>query len=281
MKLLAPALIAAALLPFSATAQPESPLFDTHVHLWKGQESIDAYEAQLKETGQTVARFGGILMATAGQPDKTRAANDALIALARTNPRMLPVASVHPYDGAAAITELRRLAAAGVTVVKLHPHTQKFDVTDPRVLALCKEAGTLGIVVMLDNANIIAGDSENLFNLAVQAPKTKFLFTHMGAANFRFWGIIPLARTTSDFWPDNIWFDISATVTLYADSPVEEEFVWTMRKIGTDRIILASDYPQFSIAQNAAALDKLDLTAQEKAQIRHDNAAKLLTRTKD
>lgn len=259
-----------------APAIAAEPAIDPHVHLWKGQESIDAYEKQVAETGESVRRFGGVLMATAGDPDKTRAANDALLALARANPRMFPVASVHPYDGEAAIAELRRLAKAGVTVIKLHPHSQKFDVTDPRVLALCTEAGALGIVVMLDNANIIAGDSENLFNLAVQAPRTKFLFTHMGAGNFRFWGIIPLARTTSDFWPDNIWFDISATITLYADSPVEPEFVWTMRQIGTDRIILASDYPQFSFAQSGEALDKLDLTPAERRAIRHDNSAKLL-----
>jgi hypothetical protein len=260
-----------------AVAQPPAPIFDLHVHLWRGEQSIREYEAQLRETGQSVTRFGGLLMAEGpGRLDEMRAKNDELLALARTHPDLLPIPSVHPYDGEAAITELRRLAQAGVRAIKIHPHTQRFDVTDPRVLTLVQEAGTLGIVVMMDNANIIPGDSENLFNLAVRAPRTKFLLAHMGGLNFRFWNIIPLARTTSDFWPDNIWFDISAIAVLAADSPIEAELVWTMRNIGTDRLLLGSDYPQMSLAQAVQALDRLDLTPEERAQIRYTNAERLL-----
>lgn len=273
LRMLAPL---ALLLPHAAAAQ--QPVFDTHVHLWNGEKSIEAYEAQLKETGQTMTRFGGILMATAGQPDKTRKENDDLLALAKAHPELVPIPSVHPYDGQAAIDELRRLAGKGVTAIKLHPHTQQFDVTDARVLALCKEAGTLGVVIILDNANIIAGDSENLFNLAVKASKTTFIFTHMGAMNFRFWNTILLARTAGEFYSDNIHFDISATVTIVADSPLEEEFVWTMRNIGIDRIVLGSDYPQFSLAKTVEALDRLDLEPAERDKIRYDNARRLLLR---
>lgn len=273
LRMLAPL---ALLLPPTAAAQ--QPVFDTHVHLWNGEKSIEAYEAQLKETGQTMTRFGGILMATAGQPDKTRKENDDLLALAKAHPELVPIPSVHPYDGQAAIDELRRLAGRGVTPIKLHPHTQQFDVTDARVLALCKEAGTLGVVIIFDNANIIAGDSENLFNLAVKASKTTFIFTHMGAMNFRFWNTILLARTAGEFYSDNIHFDISATVTIVADSPLEEEFVWTMRNIGIDRIVLGSDYPQFSLAKTVEALDRLDLEPAERDKIRYDNARRLLLR---
>ena len=45
------------------------------------------------------------------------------------------------------------------------------------------------------------------------------------------------------FFADNIYFDISGTVTLVADSPIESEFVWTLRNVGTDRLLLGSDYP--------------------------------------
>ena len=61
-------------------------------------------------------------------------------------------------------------------------------------LELPRLAGELGLVVLMDNANILPGDSENLFNLAVKAPKTKFVFAHMGALNFRFWNILEIGR---------------------------------------------------------------------------------------
>jgi predicted TIM-barrel fold metal-dependent hydrolase len=256
-------------------AHAQDRVFDVHVHLWNGEKSVQDYLAQLAETKQKVTRFGGIWMANLGKLDETRRKNDELIALAAKDPRMIPIGSVHPYDGQAAFDELKRIADGGVVVIKLHPHTQKFDVADPRVAALCKRAGELGVVILMDNANIIPGDSENIFNLAVAAPKTKFVLTHMGAMNFRFWNIVPLARTAKDFWADNLWFEISGTVVLAADSPIEQEFIWTIRNVGVDRVVLGSDFPQLSLAQAVDALERLDLTREEKNKILYGNAEAL------
>lgn len=87
---------------------------------------------------------------------------------------------------------------------------------------------------------------------------------------------LPLVRTAKGLVGNNIYFDISATVTLMADSPLEEEFIWSMRNVGIDNIILGSDYPQFSLKQGADALERLDLTPEEKEKIRFGNAKKLL-----
>ena len=275
-------LIAAAmlLLPCQAAAA-EDDLFDVHVHLWKGAESLEAYKAQLEAADIEVAGFaamwfGGPNHAAEGKPAETRAANDRLIALAAKHPGMLPVATVHPYDGEAALAELQRVASLGVKVLKIHPHTQRFDAADPRVLALVRRAGELGIVVLMDNANIVPNDNVNLFNLALKAPGTKFIFAHMGALNFRFWNLLKLARTAENLFANNIYFDISATVILAADSPIEDEFVWTMRNVGVDYLLLGSDYPQLPLPQTLQALGKLGLSEGELAKIRYENARKLL-----
>jgi len=266
-------------LPRLSTAQ--EPAFDLHVHLHQGAQSIAEYEAQAASAKRQVTAFGGMWFggpnhALAGQPARARAQNDALLALAAKNPKLLPIATVHPYDGKAALDELTRVATLGVKVLKLHPHTQKFDVTDARVLALAQRAGALGVIVLLDNANILAGDSENLFNLAVNAPKTTFIFAHMGGLNFRFWNVLALIRTAQNFFADNVYFDISAVVTLAADSPIEAEFVWTLRNVGVDHVLLGSDYPQFTLAQTLDALDRLGLDENEKGKIRYANAHRLL-----
>ena len=280
MKIL-PFLTAALLLaPGAASAQQ---IFDSHVHLWDGEKSIGEYEAQVKSAGLTITGFGGMWFggpenqALAGNPDSIRAHNDALLALAKKHPTMVPIATVHPYDGAAALEELQRVAGLGVKLLKIHPHTQKFDPADPRVLALVRRAGDFGITVVMDNANIVpGGDSEKLFNLALAAPKTKFVFAHMGGLNFRFWNILKMARTAEGLFGNNIYFDISAMVTLAADAPIEEEFIWTMRNVGIDHILIGSDYPQFSLKQTLDALEKLDLTPAEKAKIRYENARNLM-----
>ena len=278
------ALRGAALLLFVSQATlAQEPVFDVHVHLREGEKSIAEYEAQVKAGKREVGGFGGMWFggyhqALQGDVEQTRTRNDALIALAAKHPKMLPIVTVHPYDGQAALDELKRVADRGVKVVKLHPHTQKFDVSDPRVLALVREAGALGVIVLMDNANIVPGDSERLFNLAVQAPKTTFVFAHIGGLNFRFWNVLALVHTAENFFMDNIYFDISATVLLAADSPIEEEFVWTLRNIGVDRVILGSDYPQISLSRTLDAFERLDLDESEKAKIRYANARKLFGR---
>lgn len=265
--------------PRSAAAR--DVVIDTHVHLHQGEASIHDYRAQLQAADRSVTAFGamwfgGPNQALVGQPEQIRANNDALIALAARHPDMIAVATVHPYDGAAAIAEVERVAARGVKLLKIHPHTQRFEATDPRVLALVRRAGEVGLVVLLDNANIVANDNANLFNLALQAPKTRFIFAHMGALNFRFWNMLALARTAENLFADNVYFDISATVLIAADSPIEDEFVWTIRNVGVDKVLLGSDFPQMSLPQTLDALAKLDMTDAERAKIRGGNARKLL-----
>jgi predicted TIM-barrel fold metal-dependent hydrolase len=258
----------------------QTPLFDSHVHLWNGEASLREYEAQLKTSGREVIGigamwFGGPNQALQGHPEQIRAANDGLLALAAKHPKVLPIATVHPYDGPAAIAELERVAGRGFKVLKLHPHTQKFDAADPRVLQLAQRAGELGVIVLFDNASIVPDDCEKLFNLALSAPKTTFIFAHLGGMNFRFWNILKAARTAKGLFADNIYFDIAATTAILDDSPIRDEFVWTIRNVGVDHVLLGSDYPQYSLEQNASALDHLKLEETEKAKIRFENAQRL------
>jgi uncharacterized protein len=261
-----------------ARAQP--PVFDLHVHLHHGERSLAEYDAQAAKDRRTVSGlgvmwFGGPNQALQGDVERMRAGNDQLIALTSKHPKLLPIATVHPYDGDAALAELRRIAARGVKVVKIHAHTQRFDVADPRVLALTKVAGEIGVIVLMDNASILPGDCEKLFNLALQAPKTTFVFAHLGGMNFRFWNILAAARTADGLFANNIYFDISAMVAIVADSPIEEEFVWTIRNVGVDHVLFGSDFPQYSLARNLDALDRLSLNDSEKSAIRYENARKL------
>jgi len=270
------ALLLAAMTP--AHARP--PVFDMHVHLRDGAASAEAFEARQVDDDVDLGAygamwFGGPHQALEGQLEQVRAGNDRIIALAAANPKVLPIATVHPYDGEAALAELARVAGQGVKVLKIHPHTQRFDLADPRVLALARRAGELGVVVLTDNAGIVADDSEDLFNLALRAPDTQFVFAHIGGLDFRFWNVLALARTAEGVFAENIHFDISAITVLMADAPIEDEFVWTLRNVGIDRILLGSDHPQLSLADTVDALERLGLTPEETAKIRWGNAQRL------
>ena len=268
----------------SHVAMAQERIFDVHVHLWEGETSLQEYLQQAKSAGFNVDRIGAIHggnhMARHGKLAETRTHNDELLALAKTHATLMPIATVHPYDGDAAKQELERIAGLGARAIKLHPHTQGFDPSDPRVLSLCKRAGELGVVVLMDNANVVGGDSQALFNLALRAPGTHFVFNHLGALDFRFWNILPLAHTAKGLMSDNIHFDLSATVVLVADSPIEDEFVWTLRNVGIDNVLLGSDFPQLSLGKTLEALEKLDLTDEEKRKIRWENAERIFSAAK-
>jgi predicted TIM-barrel fold metal-dependent hydrolase len=72
-----------------------------------------------------------------------------------------------------------------------------------------------------------------------------------------------------------VHFDISGPVQLFADSPLEAEFIWTLRNVGINSVLLGSDYPQLSLKSAVDALEKLDLTQEEKAAIQSGNARRL------
>lgn len=267
----------------AGSAAPSGPVFDVHVHLREGEASLQEYLADVEASGLEIAGlgamwFGGPSQARAGEPDAIRAGNDRVIALARAHAQVMPIATVHPYDEAAAITEVERVAEVGVRVLKLHAHTQRFDVSDPRVEALVRRAGELGMVVLMDNAHILPGDSEKLFNLVVRVPGTKFILAHIGGMNFRYWNIVAVARTADGFAMDNLYFDISGPLLLAPGSPIEDEFVWTLRNVGIDRVLLGSDYPQMGLGAAVDALERLDLSVEEKEKIRRGNAARLFGR---
>ena len=265
----------------ASTTWAQAPAFDSHVHLREGEKSLREYQAQVRDAGISLAGaavmwFGGPHQAPAGNPGDIRARNDEMLELAKRHPEITAVATVHPYDGQAALDEVARVAARGIKVLKIHPHTQRFDASDPRVLTLVQRAGEVRLIVLMDNANILPGDSEKLFNLAAQAPDTRFIFAHIGALNFRFWNILKLARTADGFGMNNVYFDISGTVSLLADSPLEAEFVWTLRNVGIDHVLLGSDYPQMTLEQAVKGLNQLELTEKEKNGILSGNARRLL-----
>ena len=264
----------------AASSLNAQQVFDDHVHLWDGEKSLREYEAQVRAAGIAEMGFGGMWFggpnqALAGHPAQNSAANDRQLVLAVKYSELLPIATVHPYDDAAALAEVDRVAGLGIKVLKLHPHTQQFDPADPRVLILVKRAGAVGLIVLMDNFNILPGDSEKLFNLALQAPKTKFIFAHLGGMNFRFWNVIRAARTAKGLYADNIYFDIAGTIVLLKDSPINNEFVWTIRGVGVDHVLLGSDYPQFTLTDTLAAFEKIGLTPEEQRKIRYENAQAL------
>jgi uncharacterized protein len=259
------------------------PIIDAHAHLrLEADDAVDDGQpigsAALEQLDRAadVTQSALIVIARRGQIALTRQHNDAVIAAAATSGgRFYAIPSVHPLDGADAIAELDRLAKLNVREIKLHPNTQNFDVADPVVGAVVEHAGALGLVLLFDSYKPWDSSEMGKFVLlAAQHPKTKMVLAHMGFSEFR--ETITFAKLRKLGIGNNVWFDISAIATTYADSPVEPELVWTMRQIGMNRFLFGSDWPVDTPAAAADAVRRLGLTSAEQALVFHDNAAGLL-----
>lgn len=271
----------------AASAQAASdypgPIIDTHAHI-----RFSDNDALLPDQGRGTAPIRAvdqaagvgvsalIVIARAGQMDKTRAQNDAVVAAAKADPdHFYPIASVHPQDGADAMIELDRMAAAGVKVIKLHPNTQNFDVSDPAVAAVVQHCAEKNLIVLFDSYKPWdTSEIGKLLLLAVSHPHATLILAHMGLTTFRDAGAFAMLHKIGR--PINVFFDLSAIAPFYANSPVAPELVWTIRQIGVERFLFGSDWPVDTPAVTKKAVIDLGFNADEQRLIFHDNAAKLL-----
>ena len=279
-------LLATTLLATSAMAADSGyhgPIIDAHAHIrfndrdaLKSDQGIGTDPIRKVDDEAGVTQSALIVIARAGQMDRTRAQNDAVIAAAKASDGdFYPIASVHPADGADAIAELDRMAAAGVKVIKLHPNTQNFDVSDPAVAAVVQHCGEKGLIVLFDSYKPWDMSEMGKFvMLAATHPQTRLILAHMGFSTFR--ETLTFAQLGKLGMGQNVYFDLSAIAAAYANSPVQPELVWTIRKIGVDHFLFGSDWPVDTPAVAEQAVRDLGFTAAEQKLIFHDNAARLI-----
>lgn len=264
-----------------ATAQNKSiAVVDAHCHLkTMEQEALlstaEAYFAANKSVD--IQYVFGVTIARKGKIEQTRAQNDSLFAMAARNRKVVPVCSVHPADGDLALEELVRVKERGGKIVKLHPANQNFEIVSPETVRVAQKAGALGLVVLIDGYGFVVPNYlEHLWQLALFCSQTKFVIAHMGGTDFHKLAGLNMVKNVNPGMFNNVWYDLSAVVKIYADSPYQTQFEWVIKTIGTDRILFGSDQPAVTLSDALSAFYKLKLSDVEREQILFRNAKALL-----
>ena len=235
----------------------------------------EAYRALV--SGSRVRRAAALTIAFKGDPERTRARNDAVLRLAAESDNFFfAVCSVHPADGVAACDEVDRVAAAGAAWLKLHPNTQHVDVADPAVAQVVRRAAEHDLPVLFDAYSPWDANQPGKFaDLAAAVPESRLILAHAhgpGFAQLLLYDV--LARYPG--WRRNVWVDTSVTAPMLAGGPYAEQFAWVLRKVGIDRVIFGSDYPVDDPLTALRAVAGLGFTDAEQAAILYENAAALL-----
>jgi predicted TIM-barrel fold metal-dependent hydrolase len=235
----------------------------------------EAYRALVKDS--PITRAGALAVAHAGNLERTRTLNDAVLQLSGDpDGFFFPVCSVHPADGEAARAELDRVAAAGCQWIKLHPVMQKFDVADSAITDTVKHASGLRLPVLFHaDSPVDANEPGKFVRLAITVPQSRLILAHAHGPTFNQL-LVYAQQKRYWWWQRNVWVEISGTVNMIAGGPFAEQFLWALRQIGIDRVLFGSNYPIDDPLEAIKATEQLGFTDAELQAVMHDNAAELL-----
>ncbi|MFL5605512.1 MAG: amidohydrolase family protein [Gemmatimonadaceae bacterium] len=260
----------------------EGPLIDVHAHFYhaeSGRGDWQRVNAARMRAGERIGvtyhvasilgSFGHTSPTYFPSPADLSVGNDAMAAMADAQPGSIRwFAAVNPNYTAHALAEIERCAARGAIGIKLLA-SRRAD--DPLLDAVCERAGELGLPVLhhiwqhrtREWPNQEISDGRDLGRLAVRHPRVSFILAHLGGGGD--WAhTLPAIREIPNIHPDLSGSGVDRGML---DAAVET--------LGAQRLLWACDITMDTGLAKLRALDVIGLGADELADIRWRNAARL------
>jgi predicted TIM-barrel fold metal-dependent hydrolase len=253
-------------------------IFDAHTHIypdcaggfWRRPSSVDALIAAMDDAG--VAKAAVIAIAP-HIPTET-----VCKAVAAHADRLVPIGSVDPH-GSDALAEIdRAVQHLGVRAIKLHPRLQgiRFEDLDTLIPIAnhCAKAGVPLIVCSFCGGRELfrSRTLELCHELAASSPETALVMAHAG-------GHRPLDALMVLKANDNVHVDLSFSPLYFANSSVQADLEFLVRKADPGRVLFGSDFPEVPLQASVAWLvelsGRLALSPGHLQAMLHDNAARL------
>ena len=186
--------------------------------------------------------------------------------------RIYSFGSVHP-DAEDVCEELENIKNLGLYGVKLHPDYQKFCADDERVYPVYEKCAQLGLPIVFHagydplSPDKVHGKPKAFAKVHKDFPKLKMILAHLGGM-YR-WEQVEryIAGTEGE-----VYLDLRFTAGEIGKKILER----IVKKHGADRILMASDCPWDSPANEIKMINKLNISENDKEKIFYKNAAKIL-----
>jgi predicted TIM-barrel fold metal-dependent hydrolase len=193
-------------------------------------------------------------------------ANRALLEIAEASAgRLLPLCRVDPWEGEAAVGELRRAVAAGARGLFLHPSEEHFRINDSRVRPLVETAAQLAVPVMVAAGYHLFAEPLQLGAAAAWTPDNPFVLTNGGQFN-----ISGLAQFDAELALANPNVHVQ-TSGMYREDFLER----VVATFGPERLLFASAAPIFTMAYERQRVALAHFSDAEAALILGGNADRL------
>jgi predicted TIM-barrel fold metal-dependent hydrolase len=186
-------------------------------------------------------------------------------AAAASGGRLVPLARVDPWEGAAASAELRRAVGAGARGLFLHPGEEHFAINGERVRPVLETAAELGVPVVVAAGFHLYSEPLQLGRAARWTPDNPVVLTNGGQLNISglmgFDAELALAN-------DN--------VVVHTSGMYREDFLeGIVAKFGPERLMFASAAPLFDMTYERKRVDLAHFSDPERELILGGNARRV------
>ncbi|MBQ4153027.1 MAG: amidohydrolase family protein [Oscillospiraceae bacterium] len=219
---------------------------------------------KLKESGTD--RF--VLLNVAQTPKQQKNANSFVIEHHGGN--VISFAAIHPLSEDA-LYELDRAMDAGLKGVKLHPEYQGFFIDDPTVYPFYEACAKRGIVMLFHAGYDCAypdsrrGYPDRSSKVVKDFSGAKIVLAHLG-------NCLDNQETLEQLCGLDCYLDLAICYKTMSDEKIKA----VIKAHSADKILYGTDFPWSNPRKTVEMIERLGLSEQEKENIYHRNAEKLL-----
>lgn len=227
--------------------------------------TVSSLKRHLTENGVDQA----VVLNIATNVHQQKKVNDFAISLL-SEPQLIPFGSVHP-DSPDALSELERLKAAGIRGIKFHPDYQHFFVDEERLFPIYEKIAELGLITVF-HAGVDIGYPAPVHCTPERLARVLDRFGDAPVVAAHFGGYMLWEEVVEHLCGTKAYLD-----TAFSYGKIPPDFA---KKIlaahDIHRILLGSDLPWSTAADEARLIRSLGLSKETVEQILSINAKSLL-----
>ncbi len=208
----------------------------------------------------------GIEQAVLSPPDSTTSNNLYLKAASIYPDRLFSACTLNPRPIDETRLQLKEYVDQGCKAMVLDE--KLYHPTDPAAHALLKTAIDLDIAIYFEGSEMRSDTLAFVDSISLMYPDSRLVILHMGGL-FSFPNLIPLLAR------DNIWFDISLTLTKLVESPLRSYLDALVQDIGVQKLVFGSTH-HTEYDNLKAAMNMINLNYEQSNVITKENALKIL-----
>ncbi len=238
-------------------------IIDAHCHVGSGVTCSQSADDLLRQMDRHKVDSAVIVPMDRYIAVLNREGNERTLSTAKKHSkRFIPFATVNPWYGEQAVSELSRCFNLGAVGLKLHPEIQGFQITDAIVFPVVEYAVEQGMPIYFHTGTAVSSSPFQLTELAMRYPEGTFIMGHAAYADY--WNDVASAVKAVP----NVYVETSQHLPVFIRALVKE--------VGADRVVYGSDSPKADMGIEIEKITRYITDADDLERIFRKNLFRIL-----